>query len=82
MNPVDYDAAAIRLDNVRLLRPITQRVMQPLEAQALDEYTALITKFEDAAHEEEKLQKQLRLLRAQKDALWIRIQAIHDGRTK
>jgi hypothetical protein len=69
-------------NNIRYLRPVTDRVMMPLEGMALELQTSLYSRLEDLANDEAKLEKDLRLLRIRKAAIQLQIDEINERRVK
>jgi hypothetical protein len=82
LSALDIDGIAERLDNIRPLRPITQKVLMPLRGEALDEYVRLMAALEVLADEQSELEKKLKLVRFRKDALWLKVHHINEARVK
>jgi hypothetical protein len=84
MNDINCEGLRIRRENITYLRtrPVTEKVVRPLEGTDLDQYTALLARIEDLAVDELKLQRQLKLVQTRKQELWIRVDAINDKRVK
>jgi hypothetical protein len=82
MNDVIYRAREIREDNILQLRPVTQKVILPLEGVELDLQTSLYCRLEDLANDEAKLEKQLHLIRMRKATIQLQIDEINERRVR
>lgn len=79
---LSQDGIGLRIDNIRQLRPITQKVLMPLQGEVLHEYAHLMGALEDLKNEEREHEKKLQLIRFRMDALWLRVDHINEERVK
>jgi hypothetical protein len=82
LEALNLDGVGLHRDNIVALRPVTQKVLMPLQGAALDEYARLMGALEDLKTEERDIEKKLALTRFRMEALWLRVNRINEARVK